>query len=158
MLASSCALQPVQVGSKKLDIDPANYGYELGHSAQNALLSINEYVMTGDSILDWESLLTENHTVTYITPKAMAERIANGIRKDCPNSKMDMRSLGGGTYTLEFSHDGCSGWEGHHSFRKIIKGDSGLYIISFDMKNRVFDAKVYQEWKKRILAVELVSR
>lgn len=158
LLTASCAMQSARMGPERFNIDLASYGYELGHSANTAMVSTNEYVVKGDSVKDWETLVTEFHSSSYISPKVMAGQIAKGINDDCPGSKIRRGSLPNDAYFVEFSHNGCGKWEGHHSIRKIIRGEGGLYMISFDMKKRAFDAAVYSEWKKRILAVDLVRR
>jgi hypothetical protein len=136
-------------------LDPLDYGYVVGHLAGDSELLLNEFVRKGDSVKDWETLVTR----IYITPgpsvAQIATKVKEDLKRDCPHAMVTMRRLSGTEYVVEHSHNGCGPFEGHRSVRKFIQGRDGIYMIAYDMKNKAYNASEFGQWRNRVISAKL---
>ena len=116
---------------------------------------LNEFTRPGDSIDNWERLVTRMFLRAPGQAEMLARITADELKRDCPHAKVDFRRIRAGEFGVEHSHNGCGKWEGHRSIRKVINGRDGVYMISFDMKNRAYVAAEYAAWKRRVLGAKL---
>jgi hypothetical protein len=155
LFVSSCAVTSIPPPSQDVLVDPLDYGYVAAHADGNSMLLLNEYVRKGDSINDWETLVTRFFGRSGPSAYDLATATRNDLKRDCPHAKVSMKKLSDSEYMIEHSHNGCGQYEGHRSVRKIIQGRDGVYMISFDMKNRAFNAAEYAKWRSRIVSAKL---
>jgi len=154
-LIASCAVTSTSRPSQRILVDPLEYGYVVGHTDGNSMLLLNEFVRKGDSINDWETLVTRFFGRSGPSAFELATATRNELKRDCPHAKVSMKKLSDSEYIVEHSHNGCGQWEGHRSVRKIVQGRDGVYIISFDMKNRAYNANNFSTWRSRIISAKL---
>jgi hypothetical protein len=135
--------------------DPLVEGYVSAHATGDSRLLINEFTRPGDSIGNWERLVTRTYLKAPGQAEMLARTTAEGLKRDCPHANVDLQRIGASEFSVEHSHNGCGPWEGHRSIRKVINGRDGVYMISFDMKNRAYVAAEYAAWKRMILGARL---
>lgn len=153
-LVASCAMpRPTQ----RVLPDPLQYGYVAGSTSATRDLLLNEFIQKNDSIHDWERLVSRQYAKTGASAYDFAQTTANQIKADCPHSSVSIRRISNRATLLEYSHNGCKGWEGHHSVRKFMDGRDGVYMIGFDMKNKDYEPSEFARWRKRITEAHLVD-
>jgi AAA+ superfamily predicted ATPase len=151
----SCAVNTTPRPSQRILIEPLEHGYVVGHTAGNSMLLLNEFVREGDSIKDWETLVTRFYGRSGPSAFEVATATRNELKRDCPHAKVSMKKLSDTEYIVEHSHNGCGQYEGHRSVRKIVQGRDGVYIIAFDMKNRAYSSTEFRTWRSRIISSRL---
>jgi hypothetical protein len=137
--------------------DPLQYGYVAGSTSAIPGLLLNEFIQKGDSIQDWGRLVTRLYAKTGASAYDLAQKTADQIKADCPHADISLKRISTATTLLEYSHNGCKGWEGHRSVRKFMNGRDGIYMIGFDMKNKDYNPAEYSLWRKRIMEARLVD-
>ena len=137
--------------------DPLRYGYVAGSASATSDLSLNEFIQKGDSIQDWRRLVTRMYAKTGASAYSLAQKTADQIKADCPHADVSLRRISNVEALLEYSHNGCKGWEGHRSVRKFMDGRDGIYMIGFDMKNKDYDSAEFSRWRKRITEGHLID-
>jgi hypothetical protein len=119
---------------------------------------LNEFVRKGDSVNDWETLVTRLYA-TSGSPEAAASVLAKAtvddLKRNCPNSKTSMKKQSDSEYVVEYSHNGCGSFEGHRSVRKFIAGREGVYMLAYDMKNKAYNTSEFNLWRSRILSAQI---
>lgn len=154
---TSCAslTPPGKPSQRVLSPDPLAEGYVVGHTDAAGGVLINEFVRRGDSIGNWERLVSRMYYPQRGQAEMIARLTASKIKSECPAAKTKVWPSGPRAFSVEYSHNGCGKWEGHRSVRTFINGHDGTYMIAFDMKNRAYKAGEYAAWRSKILAATL---
>ena len=122
VLSASCATTSIPRPTQRVLVDPLEHGYVAGHLDGNSQLLLNEFVRKGDSINDWETLVTQMYASSG-SPEAAASFLAKAtvddLKRDCPHIKISMKKLTASDSVVEYSHNGCGSFEGHRSIRKF---------------------------------------
>jgi hypothetical protein len=155
-LTSCATLTPLAKPSQRvLSPNPIAEGYVVGHTDEAGGVLANEFVQSGDSIGNWERLVSRMYFPQRGQAEMMARLTASKIKSECPAAKTRVWSSGPRAFSVEYSHNGCGRWEGHRRIRTFINGRDGTYMIAFDMKNRAHKAGEYAAWRSKILAATL---
>ncbi len=152
---SACSTtQPVRPAQRVL-LNPASKGYRLAHQVSTPQIVIHEYVKPGDTIQDWDDLVTIMFAKTNKPTHLIAHNFKTLMKLQCPDAYVRLKKISDTEYTVEHAHNGCAGWAGHKGFRKIMTGKDGNHVISFDMKNKHFIPSEYRKWKRIIRKTKL---
>lgn len=157
MIATSCVMPSMPRPTQTFNIDPLDYGYDIGHSDANSVLLINEFVRKGDSVKNWETLITRLYAVSGPSADELASKTKADLQRDCPHAKVSIKKISDSEYVVEHSHNGCGPFEGHRSVRKFIGSRNGVYMLAFDMKNRSYNASQFNLWRNRIISSKLTD-
>ena len=157
LLAASCVMPSMPRPTQNFNIDPLDYGYVIGHSDANSQVLLNEFVRKGDSVKDWETLITRLYGVSGVSASEIASKTRADLQRDCPHAKVSINRISNSEYVVEYSHNGCGPFEGHRSVRKFIEGMNGVYMFAFDMKNRCYNASEFNLWRSRVISSKLTD-
>lgn len=128
------------------------------HQAGNDREFISEWIVEGDSVKDWEELLTAHITFKIVNLRQLVSVMDSEFSRNCPSFKSNILDEGSYNLLYEWTHDGCNGYPGQHEIRKFIIGSDGIYALSYVTKDKTYNINTYNKWVKIINAANLRSR
>jgi len=125
-------------------------GYVLAQTTKEGVFTIREYARKGDTKKSWRTLVTVGHAGAAMRVDKLARNTLDVLKRDCPHAKVTLRRLSAKEYFIDITHNGCGETEALRSVVKYMETDSGIYLTSFEMKERVYDEAEFARWRQLI--------
>ncbi|MDH4274527.1 MAG: hypothetical protein OEW08_05785 [Gammaproteobacteria bacterium] len=116
-------------------------------AASNAPLV--EYVLQGQSLQAWTSLLTVQYVAGQYNDRHVAQIVhatRQNLERDCPSLKWSDGLSAPNAVQYEWRHYGCQGFPAQHELVKIAKGRHGLFIMHYVEKALQLNPEVRNRW------------
>ena len=112
-------------------------GWSVGHHAKNARQSLTEYVLPGQTVDNWQELVT---STVYFDPRhsvplaRFVEQIQASMSKDCPSLVWNVIQQDNKTAIFEWRDSGCGGFPPQNELARLAVGPEGVYRLAYAIK------------------------
>jgi hypothetical protein len=112
-------------------------GWSVGNRAKNARQSLTEYVLAGQTVDNWQELVT---STVYFDPghsvplARFVEQIHASMSKGCPSLVWNVIQQDDKTAIFEWRDSGCGGFPPQTELARLAVGREGIYRLAYAIK------------------------
>ena len=155
LLTAACAT-PLE--TVRLDLDEGDR-WVVGHAQDfgSGRGTIVEWIRPGDSIDDWEELVTVQFLEgSPLSPERGVAALEEDLRRRCPDVRWEILTEALFAVTYEWSISGCEGQDDQHELARLLQGNEGLHRVAYTRKGPRLDAETRERWLERLTAAFVV--
>jgi ADP-glucose pyrophosphorylase len=133
---------PTPAMAVSFDIKQASREWVQSTMDGNAKGFVAEFIPKGDSIKSWNELVAQQ---IFFTGQSLTEYVKlwkSGLVKVDPNAQFKERKNKDGSITIDYT----SLKENEAGIRRFMKASDGIYMITYQVRPKLKDDKVYQLW------------
>ena len=108
--------------------------WELGHQAANRQEAIREYVLAGQTVENWQELVTSHYFAHGVPPRSYFEQLKAGLSPGCPSLSISVLEESEDNILFEWRHNGCQGFPAQHQVERATRSGTMTLVLSFVQK------------------------
>lgn len=134
--------------------------WEVGYKIVGQGMSMTEYVLSGQSVNNWQELVTV--ISLYGRQRDMTSEQFMGALKEimikrCPNVFWEVIQRQPDEILFEWRVAGCKGAEDQHEIKRLISGKTAIHHIAYTIKKPKMSLEQKNQWVQLLTAAEIKS-
>lgn len=141
-------------------MDLASEPWKAGHSQKAKDQEVIEYVLDGESVLNWRELITEHNFYTPLDVKAAADNFISSMKLKFPSFQAQVLERDQDRILVEWWQTENTGYGPEHALLLLQSHLRGLYTISsisYAHKGPRMDNELRRKWIERFSAAKLMD-
>lgn len=126
-----------------------NRGWELGYSASNEAMSLQEYVLPGETVENWSELVGVQVYFGLGVIGTLDEYIMNfkrGLLGKCPNSTFNVIEETKDSVLYEWKVEKCANIPDEHMLGRVLASKVNFYHVYYETKKTPLDSGLKKTW------------
>ena len=112
-------------------------GWTIGHRQENGTEILTEYVRPGQTVENWQELVTSTVFHQAVPIDAFVNRLRSSLAEGCPSLVWNLIQQDQRTAIYEFRDDGCGGFEATSEIDRVtIESDRRMYRLAYAAKTK----------------------
>src|ERR1039457_142695 len=103
--------------------------WHIGYQAGDQQGALREYVLPGQTVDNWQELVTSRYSAVRVKPRAMFEYFKSQISRDCPSLQISVIEESSDSILFEWKHGGCQGYPAQHEIQRIVLTPTGSLVL-----------------------------